>query len=79
MPLLCPSAASVKARRGLHLTGHSKGKRIRRIAAAVAATLGCGLVVGAGVAMAAPEWGITMTHANAYGLQAGECPSGHEE
>jgi hypothetical protein len=29
--------------------------------------------------MAAPEWGITMTHANAYGLQAGECPSGHEE
>jgi hypothetical protein len=32
-----------------------------------------------GVAVAAPEWGIEMTHANAYGLQAGECPSGKEE
>jgi hypothetical protein len=29
-------------------------------------------------AFAAPEWGITMTHANAYGLQAGECPGGKE-
>ncbi|HEY5044528.1 MAG TPA: hypothetical protein VII53_01575 [Solirubrobacteraceae bacterium] len=27
-------------------------------------------------ALAAPEWGIEMTHANAYGLQVGECPGG---
>jgi hypothetical protein len=30
-------------------------------------------------ALAAPAWGIEMTHANAYGLQAGECPTGKEE
>ena len=46
--------------------------------------LGVALVIavaslGATPAFAAPEWGITMTHANAYGLQASECPSGHEE
>jgi hypothetical protein len=43
--------------------------------------LGVALVIvvaalGATPALAAPEWGITMTHANAYGLQAGECPGG---
>jgi hypothetical protein len=27
-------------------------------------------------AVAAPEWGIEMAHANAYGQQAGECPGG---
>jgi len=27
-------------------------------------------------ASAAGEWGVTMTHANAYGLQASECPGG---
>jgi hypothetical protein len=27
---------------------------------------------------AAPTWGIEMTHANAYGLQAASCPGGHE-
>ena len=46
--------------------------------------LGVALVIavasfGTTPAFAAPEWGITMTHANAYGLQAGECPSGKEE
>jgi len=35
--------------------------------------------LGATPAFAAPEWGITMTHANAYGLQAHECPTGKEE
>ena len=30
-------------------------------------------------AFAAPELAISMTHANAYGLQAGECPTGKEE
>ena len=34
--------------------------------------------LGATPAFAAPEWGITMTHANAYGLQAGECLGGKE-
>jgi hypothetical protein len=43
--------------------------------------LGVALVIvvaslGATPAFAAPEWGITMTHANAYGLQAGECSGG---
>ena len=32
-----------------------------------------------GVAVAAPELAISMTHANAYGQQAAECPSGKEE
>ena len=45
--------------------------------------LGVALVIivaslGATPAFGAPEWGITMTHANAYGQQAGECPDGHE-
>ena len=30
-------------------------------------------------ALAAPELGIEMTHANAYGLQASQCPTGKEE
>ena len=45
--------------------------------------LGVALVIavaslGATPAFAAPEWGITMTHANAYGLQVGECSGGKE-
>jgi hypothetical protein len=45
--------------------------------------LGVALVIavaslGATPAFAAPEWGIEMTHANAYGLQASECPGGKE-
>src|ERR1700732_518007 len=37
--------------------------------------------VGAAPALAAtpPKWGITMEHHNAYGSQAGLCPSGHAE
>jgi hypothetical protein len=38
-----------------------------------------GLGIAAAPALAAPEWGIEMTHANAYGLQADECPTGKEE
>lgn len=38
----------------------------------------CSIAALPGVAVAAPEWGITMTHANAYGLQAGECPGRKE-
>jgi len=50
-------------------------------AAARPKTLGVALVIavasfGATPAFAAPEWGITMTHANAYGQQVGECPDG---
>jgi hypothetical protein len=46
--------------------------------------LGVALVIGvaslgATPAFAAPEWGIEMTHANAYGLQASQCPTGKEE
>jgi hypothetical protein len=36
------------------------------------------LALTAGPALAAPSWGIEMTHANAYGLQAASCPGGHE-
>ena len=41
---------------------------------------GAGVVAlaAAAPALAAPEWGIEMTHANAYGLQAGECPGGKD-
>jgi len=50
-------------------------------AAARPKTLGVALVIvvaslGATPAFAAPEWGITMTHANAYGQQVSECPGG---
>jgi hypothetical protein len=37
------------------------------------------LLVLSAPALAAPTWGIEMTHANAYGLQASECPTGKEE
>jgi hypothetical protein len=35
-------------------------------------------VVSVTPALGAPTWGIEMTHANAYGLQAASCPGGHE-
>jgi hypothetical protein len=34
--------------------------------------------LGATPALATPQWGIEMTHANAYGLGAGACPGGKE-
>ncbi len=37
------------------------------------------LLVLSAPALAAPELNIAMAHANAYGLQAGECPTGKEE
>jgi hypothetical protein len=37
------------------------------------------LSVSTAPALAAPELAIEMTHANAYGLQASECPTGKEE
>jgi hypothetical protein len=37
------------------------------------------LLVPSAPALAAPELSIAMAHANAYGLQAGECPTGKEE
>jgi hypothetical protein len=36
------------------------------------------LALSAAPALAAPSWGIEMTHANAYGAQAASCPGGHE-
>jgi hypothetical protein len=54
----------------------------RRIAlillGAVLATVALGIFTAPTPALAAPAWGITMTHANAYGLQAGECLGGKE-
>src|SRR5665213_1750357 len=45
----------------------------------VTALLAAACVVGfTATALAAPEWGITMTHQNAYGAQAASCPGGHE-
>ena len=49
----------------------------RYLLAAVLAVCAMGLF--AGEAAAATTLGITMTHANAYGDQAKECPSGHAE
>jgi hypothetical protein len=46
--------------------------------------LGCAISIAlfalalAAPALAAPEWGITMEHHNAYGAQRAECPGGHE-
>jgi hypothetical protein len=42
--------------------------------------IGAVFVLGVAVApaLAAPQWGIEMTRANAYGLQAGACPGGRE-
>ena len=51
---------------------------VRRRATVLAIGAISALVIAAAPALAAPEWGITMTHANAYGLQAGECPGGKE-
>ncbi len=50
----------------------------RRAAVAAIGAIGalCAVGVAASPALAAPEWGIEMTHANAYGQQVGECPGG---
>jgi hypothetical protein len=36
------------------------------------------LTLSATPALAVPEWQLEVSHHNAYGLQAGECPGGHE-
>src|ERR1019366_10320978 len=56
-------------------------KAVRRLALAsltLPALLLTFLAVSAAPALAAPSWGIEMTHANAYGAQAASCPGGHE-
>src|ERR1039457_4926738 len=56
-------------------------KAVRRLALAslaLPALLLAFLALTAAPAVAAPTWGITMTHANAYGAQAASCPGGHE-
>jgi hypothetical protein len=54
----------------------SRGARLRLLA--LPALLLAFLALTAAPALAAPTWGITMTHANAYGAQAASCPGGHE-
>jgi hypothetical protein len=50
----------------------------RRRLFALPAFLFAVLALTAAPALAAPSWGIEMTHANAYGAQAASCPGGHE-
>jgi hypothetical protein len=50
----------------------------RRHLLALPALLLAFLALSAAPALAAPSWGIEMTHANAYGAQAASCPGGHE-
>ena len=50
----------------------------RRRLLALPALLLTFLALTAAPALAAPEWGIAMTHVNAYGAQAASCPGGHE-
>ena len=61
-------------RDGSNATRRPHGRRIW--AATLLAAL-IGLALCATPALAAPEWGIEMTHANAYGLQSASCPGGH--
>src|ERR1700693_2560377 len=50
----------------------------RQLRLALPAVLIGALALTAAPALAAPSWGIEMTHANAYGMQAASCPGGHE-
>jgi hypothetical protein len=52
------------------------GARVRLLA--LPALLLAFLALTAAPALAAPSWGIEMTHENAYGAQAASCPGGHE-
>jgi hypothetical protein len=52
------------------------GRRRRFLLAAALAVGATG--VFAPPALAAAKWGIAMTHANPFGLQAASCPGGHE-
>jgi hypothetical protein len=57
--------------------GEASKAKARLLVTAIGAVFA--LLVPSAPALAAPEWGVTMTHANAYGLQAPECPTGKEE
>src|ERR1019366_2943175 len=50
----------------------------RRRLLALPALLLAFLALTAAPALAAPSWGIEMSHVNAYGAQAASCPGGHE-
>ena len=56
--------------------GAEAGRRHRNLLLPLIAL--AALAASAAPALAAPTFGITMEHHNAYGLQAGECPGGHE-
>ena len=65
--------------RGYGKSRNSSAAVRRRAVVSIGAALALGVAaISAAPALAAPEWGIEMTHANAYGLQAGECPGGKE-
>jgi hypothetical protein len=56
-------------------------KAVRRLvlaSLALPALLLTFLALSPAPALAAPTWGIEMSHANAYGQQAASCPGGHE-
>ncbi len=53
-------------------------KAVRRLALAFLALPALLLALTAAPALAAPSWGVEMTHVNAYGAQAASCPGGHE-
>ena len=57
---------------------HARPYRVRLGLLALPALLLGFLALTAAPALAAPSWGIEMTHANAYGAQAASCPGGHE-
>jgi hypothetical protein len=52
--------------------------RVRLGLLALPALLLAFLALTAAPAVAAPSWGIEMSHVNAYGAQAASCPGGHE-
>src|SRR5262249_3966760 len=55
------------------------GRRGRRLLLAAAAVGALALSADPATAAAEPVLGITMTHLNPYGVQAGQCPSGKAE
>ena len=64
--------------RGYRKSRNSSAAR-RRAVVAIGIVFALGIAaITAAPALAAPAWGIEMTHANAYGLQAGACPGGKE-
>jgi hypothetical protein len=60
----------------LHWPARRRGRCLLLAALAVGVT---GASAAPALAVSPTKWGITMTHANAYGLQASECGGGHAD